>query len=83
MLELRDNRDSSVSCTIRELSACNHLETKRDSVEFNAKSLLALIINIVIVKCCVEFILSQMVRKNDYLLLVFLMTSKWFALNMA
>ncbi len=66
MLGLRDNWDSSVSCNIRALSACNHLVTKRDVVEFNAEPLLVLVMNFVRVKCCVEFILSQMLSNYGY-----------------
>ena len=51
MLGLRDNRDSSDSCDRRELSACNHLETKRDEVEFNVASMLMFVMNFAKVLC--------------------------------
>ena len=70
MLELRDNRDSSESCDSRELSACNHLETKRDGVEFKIASSFVFVMNFANGLCGVEFILSQMANKNAYLFLL-------------
>ena len=67
MLELRDNRDSSESCDSRELSACNHLETKRDGVEFKIASSFVFVMNFANGLCGVEFILRQMATNNAYL----------------